>query len=238
MLWLKSEILRLVILGAVMNLSTRHRPLTALLMSFVMTTMSLPIGVAHAGMVSTETIIEQRASGATASDQDQGARERIRALLDRDDVRAQMVDLGITPSEAEARIAALTDQEIADIAGRLDTLPAGEGLGGVLIILFIAFGVAVMLDALGMVNIFPFVCGPGQCGGASQQVYYPEPAAPPPPADAYRYDDRRPYRPDQPGDQRYRQSPPSGYDQNPYYEPQTRPRNYYEERFGAQRYVR
>jgi hypothetical protein len=224
-----------------MNLSTSRHPLTALVMAVVMVITSLPIGVVQAGMVSTETIIEQQAGDARESAQAPAARERIRAFLTRDDVQGEMIALGIAPAEAEARVAALTDREIADIAGRLDQLPAGEGVGSILIVLFIVFGVAVLLDALGVLNIFPFVCGPGQCGG-QVQAYYPEPAAGPVPAEPYVYEGRQPaYRRDQ--FDRYDNRSPggySGYDSNQYYEPQPQPpvRNYYEERYGAQRYVR
>ncbi|MGI9501259.1 MAG: PA2779 family protein [Geminicoccaceae bacterium] len=216
-----------------MSLSTRRHPLTALVMALVMIFTSLPLGVVHAGMVSTKVIIEQEQP--TASSAELAPRERIRDLLARGDVRAEMIALGIAPNEAEARIAALTDQEITDIAGRLDRLPAGEGVGGILIILFVVFGVAVMLDALGMMNILPFVCGPGECGG-TEQAYYPEPAAGP--AETYGYEERNPaFRRDQFDNRNPRQSP-RDYDTNQYYEPQPPTRNYYEERFGAQRYVR
>ena len=99
-----------------------------------------------------------------------------------------------------------------------------------------------MLDALGMMNIFPFVCSSGECGGTAQ-AYYPEPAAGPAPFDQYGYEEqRRPaYRREQFSDS-YDRRNPRGYESNQYYEPQPQPqpstRNYYEERFGAQRYVR
>lgn len=198
---------------------------------------SLPIGGAHAGMVSTKTIIEQQAPETTAGERAPAQREQIRDLLAKDDVRAEMIALGIAPVEAEARIAALTDQEVADIAGKLDQLPAGEGFGSILIAIFIVFGIAVMLDALGMMDIFPFVCSGGNCG-SQVQAYYPEPAAGPAVQDPYAREERRPaYR-----RERYERQSPRGYDSNQYYEPQAQPqpssRNYYEERFGAQRYVR
>lgn len=221
-------------------------------MAVVMTLTSLPIGLAHAGMITTKTIIDQQTPAAGASDQAEAQRERIRDLLARDDVRAEMIALGIAPAEAEARIAALTDQEIADIAGRLDELPAGEGVGTILIAIFIVFGVAVLLDALGMMNVFPFVCGPDECG-RQVQAYYPEPAAGPAEFDNYGYDERRSaYRRDRfdsrdrgfgertsrRGQQRFDSS--EYYNTDPYNQSQTqsRTRNYFEERSGAQRYVR
>ena len=199
---------------------------------------SMPIGMAHAGMITTKTVIDQQMPESTTAGQATTPRERIRDLLARDDVRTEMIALGIAPAEAEARIAALTDQEVTAIAGKLDQLPAGEGVGSILIIIFIVFGVAVLLDALGILNIFPFVCGPGQCGDGQVQAYYPEPAAGPAVNDPYAREERRPaFR-----RERYDDRSPRGYDSNQYYEPQAQPqprtRNYYEERFGAQRYVR
>ena len=207
-------------------------------MAVVMLITSSPLGVAQAGMIATETVIEQQQKDQAAPEQGPSARDKVRDLLARDDVRSQMMSLGITPEEADARIAALTDQEIAEIAGKLDRLPAGEGLGTILIVLFIVFGVAVLLDALGMMNIFPFVCGPGQCGPTAQ-AYAPEPAAGPAYGEPYTYEEpRQAYRRDQFG--RYDGRSQRGYESNQYYEPQPQPRtrNYYEERFGAQRQVR
>ena len=232
-----------LILGQAMNLSTRRRPLTALFLAAVMFITSLPLGVAQAGMISTQTLIEQQNADVSASARPETSREHIRDILARDDVRAEMIALGITPDEAEARIASLTDQEVAGIAGRLDQLPAGEGVGSILIIIFVIFGVAVLMDALGLLNIFPFVCGPGQCGNVQQvQAFEVEPAAPPVQAEpGVYYDDRRSsFRRDQFGS--YDGRTQRGFDSNQYYEPQPAPqspsRSYYDERFGTQRYVR
>lgn len=60
------------------------------------------------------------------------------ALIDRDAVAAQLQVYGVSPEEASARVAALTDAEVAGLAGRIDTLPSG-GLVGVLPILVLIF---------------------------------------------------------------------------------------------------
>jgi hypothetical protein len=163
-------------------------------MVVVMTLTSLPIGFAHAGMVSTESLIKQRSAEAGMSAQAPSARERIRDVLARSDVRDQMIALGIDASEAEARLAALTDQEVADIAGKLDQLPAGEGVGGILVVIFVIFGVVVLMDAIGLFDILPFVCGPGQCVSQNEiQSLAIEPAAGPTRLDPYPYDGQRSY---------------------------------------------
>ena len=239
-----------------MNIAPKFRIVTAAFMATVMTTASLPIGTIHAGMVSTKQMIEPALTPdkdeSTAGDSIMStARERIEAILATSEVRDQMVALGVDPMEADARVASMTDQELAEIAGRLDQLPAGEGIGigGVLIILFVVFGIAVIVDALGLINIFPFVCSGFECGGGRRvSAYEQEPAFPEPsagPADEYLYEEERApaYRRER---RRYERTDPYArrreprYETEQYYEPAPVPRtrNYYEERFGTQRQIR
>lgn len=105
--------------------------------------LSLPLPAVRAAMVGTEAVVET----ATPVEAD---RARLRALLLRDEARAQLETYGITRDEAAARLDALSDQEIAQIAGKLDALPAGgtghygyEALG--YLVIFAAVIVAVVL---------------------------------------------------------------------------------------------
>ncbi len=52
-------------------------------------------------------------------------REQLLAALERDDVMIQLEEYGIPLEEAQARVESLTDDEILQIAGDLDALPAG-----------------------------------------------------------------------------------------------------------------
>ena len=81
-------------------------------------------------------------------------RDRVRQFLDRADVQAQMQTLGVDPSVARARVAALTDEEAATLAGRIDKLPAGSS--DILGILLVVFIVLLITDILGLTKIFPF----------------------------------------------------------------------------------
>ena len=54
-----------------------------------------------------------------------------RTVVDRAAIASQLQALGISPQAAQERVAALTDAELASLAGRIDALPAG-GLAGVL----------------------------------------------------------------------------------------------------------
>jgi hypothetical protein len=111
---------------------------------------SLPIGAARAGLVTTEQVVEQRAA---ASD-----RERLAAILLREDLRQQMEALGVDRNEAVARLASLSDQEIQQIAGQLDELPAGQNLlVGVLIVAGAVLLGLVITDLLGVTDVFTVV---------------------------------------------------------------------------------
>jgi hypothetical protein len=83
-----------------------------------------------------------------------GDRERIGQLLDRTDVLARLQAYGVSPSEVKARVAALTDAEAAELAERIEALPAGgvSVLGAALIV----FLVLLLTDILGYTKVFPF----------------------------------------------------------------------------------
>jgi hypothetical protein len=100
--------------------------------------LALPLP-AQAGMVATESALE---------------RERIAALLERADVRAQLEAYGVAPREIKARVAALSDAEAAELAARIDELPAGGvGIIGAVLIVFL---VLLLTDILGYTKVFPF----------------------------------------------------------------------------------
>jgi hypothetical protein len=65
---------------------------------------------------------------------------------------------GVNPEEAKARVDSLTDQEIAEIAARIDHLPAGgNGIGTIVGAAVLIFLVLLITDILGLTDIFPFV---------------------------------------------------------------------------------
>ena len=80
------------------------------------------------------------------------------AFLDRAEVREQIAALGVDPNEAAARVAALSDGQVREIAGQLDQLPAGQSAVGVVVgAILIIFLVLLVTDLLGLTNVFPFV---------------------------------------------------------------------------------
>jgi hypothetical protein len=55
-------------------------------------------------------------------------RQRIKALLERPGVAAEMAALGIAPGQAAARVDAMSDAEVLALAGRLDAAHAGAAV--------------------------------------------------------------------------------------------------------------
>jgi hypothetical protein len=77
-------------------------------------------------------------------------------LFDRADVRAELERRGVSATEAKKRIDALSDDEVEHLAGRLDSLPAGGDVEGVLWIAFLVFLVLLVTDILGFTKVFSF----------------------------------------------------------------------------------
>ena len=119
-------------------------------MAAVMFVMSVPIGVANAGLISTEQVVEREAAA-----QD---RARLFEFLARQDVRTQLTEFGVDPAMAEARVAGLSNAEIRGLAGRIDQLPAGQDVfGAILSTALVIFVVLLITDILGLTDVFPFV---------------------------------------------------------------------------------
>jgi hypothetical protein len=85
------------------------------------------------------------------------AKERVIGFLNRTDVRTQLESMGVNPADANARVASLTDDEAAQLAAKIDNLPAGGDAAGALIgALLIVFIVLLITDILGVTHVFPF----------------------------------------------------------------------------------
>ena len=106
--------------------------------------------VQAAGLITTGEVAAAEAKRDTAAD-----RALVLRALQRPEVQARLQDLGVDPQAANARVAALTDQEVATLAERIDSAPAGGN--DVLVVALVVFLVLLMTDILGYTNIFPFV---------------------------------------------------------------------------------
>lgn len=99
--------------------------------------------VAQAALVGTLQAVE---SGTRSLDLAQ-----VNATLARDQVREQMVALGVDPAVVDARVARLTDSELRSLAERMDQMPAG---GDALAVIGIVFLVLIILELVGVIDIF------------------------------------------------------------------------------------
>ena len=66
-------------------------------------------------------------------------------------MREQFVALGVDPAQVESRVAALTDSELRTLAGQIADMPAG---GDALAVIGIVFLVLLILEAVGVIDIF------------------------------------------------------------------------------------
>ncbi|WP_440997522.1 PA2779 family protein [Arhodomonas sp. SL1] len=130
-----------------MNDALRHSRGIMVLFTAIFLAMTLVAPAGQAAMIGTQTL--------AASDAADEARERIQAMLEREDVREQLVNHGVDPEMAEERVAALSDAEARQLAARMDELPAGgSSLIGAAVFIFV---VLLITDILGFTDVFPFV---------------------------------------------------------------------------------
>jgi len=80
-------------------------------------------------------------------------RDKVLGFLAREDVRAALQDKGLSAEDARARVGAMSDSEIAQLAGRVDQAPAG---GDILGLMFTVFVILLVTDILGFTKVFPF----------------------------------------------------------------------------------
>ncbi len=110
---------------------------------------SMPMPRAQAALVTSEELVTQRSVAAD--------RARINELMAREDVQRELKTYGISPDEAQARVNSLTDEEVMQVAGRLDQMPAGQGALGVIIgAALIIFIVLLITDIAGLTKVFPW----------------------------------------------------------------------------------
>src|SRR3546814_9516644 len=105
--------------------------------------LSMVVNPATASVISTQQALSAEMRASTEAD--------VRASLARDDVRQAMRQLGVNPADADTRIAALRDSELLRMQGELDQLPAG---GGALAVIGVVFVVLLILELVGVINIF------------------------------------------------------------------------------------
>ncbi len=102
-------------------------------------------GPASATIIGSEALLQASRRDATEA--------KVLQALSRPALVQQMEKLGVDPAAARDRVAALTDDELAALDQRLDSLPAGGDVLGALLFVFVLL---LVTDILGLTKVFPF----------------------------------------------------------------------------------
>jgi hypothetical protein len=107
------------------------------IVGILVTALVLGAAPARAGLISSDAAIPQPPSD----------REHVQSVLARPDVAQQLEKMGLAPADAKARVQAMSDREVAQVAGRLDSLPAGAAISNdeLLLIVIIILLVAIII---------------------------------------------------------------------------------------------
>ncbi|MBI2313775.1 MAG: PA2779 family protein [Betaproteobacteria bacterium] len=103
----------------------------------IVTVLALGFQTVQAGMIGTHEVV--------AAAQGQGDADKVREFLSRSEVAAQLQALGLSAAQAQERVNALTQEELQQFAGKIDSLPAG-GIGDaatVILVLLIIWAIWV-----------------------------------------------------------------------------------------------
>ncbi|MDH4048820.1 MAG: PA2779 family protein [Gammaproteobacteria bacterium] len=103
-----------------------------------------PLQTAVGEIVSTENAIQLHERSSRI--------DRISSVLAKQQIRDQLVEMGVDPQDAVQRIAALSDTELQLLDQRLGELPAGGG--GALEVMGIVLLVLLILELVGVTDIF------------------------------------------------------------------------------------
>ena len=93
-----------------------------------------PYQFATAGMIGTDKVVTSAA---------QADRTTVLNFMTRGDVQKELQAMGVDPSTAKDRVAAMSDDEVRSLAGRINSMPAGAMSDGAAILLIIVIAAAV-----------------------------------------------------------------------------------------------
>jgi len=122
----------------------RCRFLTALLAVSILFVSVQP--TVNAAIVSTSELV--------ATEQSKIGREYLLNSLEREEVRTALTSQGVDLEMAKQRVASLTDEEVRALNQKMDEMPAGSGVVGALVLVFL---VLLFTDIMGWTDVYPFV---------------------------------------------------------------------------------
>lgn len=120
---------------------------TAAIIFFVVCVIAAP---AQATMINTADMLEQQ-----SLDLERG---KVIRFMERQDISRHLQNWGVTVAEAQARVQTMTDHEVALLSQKIDQMPAGgDVLGVVAAVAVIVFVVLIITDILGVTDVFTFI---------------------------------------------------------------------------------
>ena len=129
------------------NFNKRVKPIT-ICMTILFLLISSSYQSATAAMIGTEKLLQ-------AGD-NQTVRDYLCQLMAREEVQRALIARGINPLEAQLRIQILTDSEVQSIAGNIDDLAAGGGVGTFSLIIIAGIIATVLLFRFtSITDVFP-----------------------------------------------------------------------------------
>ena len=112
-----------------------------ILMTILMLLLAIPYQSALAAFVETETVLEMSRG--------EKARDYVKQVLAREDIKSALIAQGVDPLEAMARVDSLTDSEVMQLAAQIEQLPAGgDAFGFIIAVLVIVILVLVIVRLL------------------------------------------------------------------------------------------
>ncbi|MFO7993796.1 MAG: PA2779 family protein [Marinobacter sp.] len=124
----------------------KHLRYVSFFMAIMMAFGTVLASSATAGVVGTgELLTEQRA------DLD---RQSLLDMLERDEVKDRLAQMGVSQDQVEERIQNLTPEELSSFEQQLAEAPVGEDVVGIIVLFLLVF---VVTDMLCATNIYPFI---------------------------------------------------------------------------------
>ncbi|MDK8464847.1 PA2779 family protein [Marinobacter sp. SS13-12] len=124
----------------------KHLRYVSFFMALMMALSTVWATSATAGMVGTgELLTEQRA------DLD---RQSLLDMLERDEVKDKLAQMGVSQDQVEERIQNLTPAELSAFEQQLAEAPVGEDVVGIIVLFLLVF---IITDMLCATNIYPFI---------------------------------------------------------------------------------
>ncbi len=126
-----------------MSFMRRTKRLVCAVLAFSVLNLGLQ-GIASAGIVTSSDVV--------TAEQIRIDRAQLKTWLAKEEVRDQLVAMGVDVEQAASRVDTMTEQEIQQLAANMHEMPAGAGFIETAVL---AFLVLVVLEVTGVTDILP-----------------------------------------------------------------------------------